>query len=236
MKANFNIKFDKNSSFVWIENTYKLRVVIGILGMLLPILLWFFLYLDSGYTRPLPSISHYYYTRVVGIFMIIIGVMGIFLIIYKGEEKKDFYVSLAAGLSAMMVLLFPTNSIISQYPDSNYPYFNTVLEHSAFREGAHFVFAAIFLGCLAYMSLFIFTKSDKKKKDQTERKRLRNRIYRICGLLMIVAMVIIAIKPSDLDNLVFWMEAIAVELFGFAWLVKGEALFRDKKANFAALS
>ncbi len=235
MKANFNINFDRNSSFVWIENTYKLRVVIGVLGMLLPILLWFFLYLDSGYTRPLPSISHYYYTRVVGIFMIIIGVLGIFLIIYKGGAKKDFIVSLAAGLSAMMLLLFPTNSIISSFPDSNYPYFNTVLEASVFRERAHFVFAAIFLGCLAYMSLFIFTKSNKKKENQTERKRLRNRIYKICGVLMIVVMIVIAINPGNTDNLVFWMEAVAVELFGFSWLVKGEALFKDKKAKFAAL-
>jgi len=235
MKTNLNIKFSKNTSFVWIKNTYKLRVIIGVLGMLLPILLWFFLYLDSGYTRPLPSISHYYYTRIVGIFMIIIGVMGIFLIIYKGGAEKDFYVSLAAGLSAMLLLLFPTNSIISHFPDSNYAYYNTVLEPSSFREGAHFLFAAVFLGCLAYMSIFIFTMSDKKKKDQTERKRLRNRIYQICGALMIVAMIIIAINPGDMDNLVFWMEVIAVELFGFSWLVKGEALFRDKKAHFAAL-
>ena len=85
------------------------------------------------------------------------------------------------------------------------------------------------------MSIFIFTKSDRKKENQTERKRLRNKIYRTCGVLMIVAMIIIAINPGGMDNLVFWMEALAVELFGFSWLVKGEALFRDKKANFAAL-
>ena len=27
----------------------------------------------------------------------------------------------------------------------------------------------------------------------------------------------------------YWMETIAVEAFGFSWLVKGEALFEDNK-------
>ena len=108
-------------------------------------------------------------------------------------------------------------------------HFNTVLAPSPLLEKAHYLFAAIFLGCLAYMSIFIFTKSDRKKENQTERKRLRNKIYRTCGVLMIVAMIIIAINPGDMDNLVFWLEALAVELFGFSWLVKGEALFRDKR-------
>jgi len=27
--------------------------------------------------------------------------------------------------------------------------------------------------------------------------------------------------------LTFWMETLAIESFGFAWLVKGETLFKD---------
>ena len=38
--------------------------------------------------------------------------------------------------------------------------------------------------------------------------------------------------PEDIyqnHQLTFWMEALAVESFGFSWLIKGETLFKDKK-------
>ena len=31
----------------------------------------------------------------------------------------------------------------------------------------------------------------------------------------------------DENHLTFWMETVAIESFGFSWLVKGEALFKD---------
>lgn len=29
------------------------------------------------------------------------------------------------------------------------------------------------------------------------------------------------------NRLTFWMETLAVESFGFAWLIKGETMFKD---------
>ena len=39
---------------------------------------------------------------------------------------------------------------------------------------------------------------------------------------------IIPTETYDRLKLTFWMEALAVEAFGFSWLVKGEALMQDK--------
>ena len=33
------------------------------------------------------------------------------------------------------------------------------------------------------------------------------------------------------DKTIFWMETISVECFGFAWLVKAEVIFKDKKED-----
>ena len=40
--------------------------------------------------------------------------------------------------------------------------------------------------------------------------------------------VIISEKFYETYHLTFWMETLAVECFGIAWLIKGETLFKDK--------
>jgi hypothetical protein len=59
----------------------------------------------------------------------------------------------------------------------------------------------------------------------THRKRLRNRIYRICGYGMLVMMGAFAVAKllGAPGYSVMIIEIILLHLFGFAWLVKGEA-------------
>ena len=147
-----------------LSNQVTLRRLVGILGMALPLLLFFFLLIDMGYSSPLPSISHYYFTRVCSIFVATLSILSVFLLIYKGEEPLDFYLSGTAGLFALCVVLFPTDNI-------NGPYTVTILKISKFRMIFHYVSAAIFLSCLAAMSLFLFTKSDKPVKSLGSRKK-----------------------------------------------------------------
>jgi hypothetical protein len=230
-----NVDFSEENS-IWLTNTYSLRKLVGILGMLLPVLLYLYLLADSGLTHPLVCISDYFFTRACGIYTIIISLMGIFLIIYKGKEPADFWVSLVAGIFALLTVLFPTSNISDICNDPAKKYSVTILRDSDFRATFHYVTAGVFLLCLAYMAIFIFVKSNKSREQRGSRKILRNRIYRVCGIIMVVSMVIIfagylkLIKPEfyNSHNITFWMEAIAVESFGFAWLVKGGTLFKDK--------
>jgi len=219
---------------IWLTGQKALRKLVGILGVLLPVLLYLFLLIDTGHTTPLDSISHYYMTRVSPVFVIIVSLLAIFLLVYKGKSIADFYLSAGAGLFALCLILFPTNDITGDTAVAV-----TNLKDSAFRSTFHFVAAAIFLLCLAAMSIFLFTRSDRSPASRTPRKKMRNRLYRTCGVIMVLAILVIAagvlnIIPTEnfyRYNLIFWMETIAVESFGLSWLVKGELFLKDKHSS-----
>ncbi|GAL84240.1 hypothetical protein Celly_3120 [Sporocytophaga myxococcoides] len=232
LKANF-----KEGDSIWLTSSYTLRKTVGVLGMALPLLLVVFLYIDNGYLQPLESLSHYYYTRVSGIFVATLSILGIFLIIYKGKELVDLLVSSIAGIAVLLVALFPTDNITDICCDITKTYSVTFLPHSTFREAFHYLSAGTFLSCLSYMSIFLFTKSDKSVIERGTMKIIRNRIYRICGIMIIIALAVIFLGgffkliPEGFyreHQITFWMETLAVESFGFSWLVKGETLFQDK--------
>jgi succinate dehydrogenase hydrophobic anchor subunit len=233
---NTFLKVDYNEdNTIWLTNSLTLRKIIGALGMSMPLLLYSFLYLDNGLSFPLESISHYYYTRVSSIFVVILSLLAFFMIVYKGKKPIDFYISLFAGLFALLVVLFPTNNITDICGDSTKKYAVTILPKSNFRMYFHYTAAGLFFLCLSYMSLFLFTKSNKSPSERGSKKIIRNRIYRTCGVLTVLAILILfagslKIIPSEYFKqypLTFWMETIAIESFGFAWLVKGETLFKD---------
>jgi hypothetical protein len=63
---------------------YRIRKIIGILGIALPILIFTF------HGELLSSISHYYYPKSAVFFIAILFAFGLLLISYKGYEKdKD---------------------------------------------------------------------------------------------------------------------------------------------------
>jgi hypothetical protein len=231
------IKLDyrAHSNEIWLTQQDTLRKLIGVSGMLLPFLLWFFLYVDNGHETVLPSISHYYFTRVSGVFVIIVSLLAIFLLVYKGEDPIDFFLSSAAGVFALSLVLFPTGNLTETCKDENFPYSVSILRASAFREKFHYLSAAIFLGCLAAMAGFLFTKSDKPPSKRGIMKKRRNRVFRVCAVVMALAMLTafagyLRWIPEDFydkHHLTYWMEAVAIEAFGISWLVKGEAVLKD---------
>lgn len=237
-KSELNVLLKKNhleNNSIWLTNSLTLQKLIGVLGMAMPLLLFVFLYLDNGLKYPLESISHYYFTRVCGIFVIILSLLAVFLIVYKGKDKVDFYISTAAGILALIVVLFPTSNLTQLCGDLTKRYAVTILPESNFRMYFHYSAAGLFFLCLSYMTLFLFTKSNKSPNERGLKKTIRNRIYRTCGILIFLAVLIlfagsIKIIPAEFFKnypLTFWMETLAIESFGFAWLIKGETLFKD---------
>ncbi len=236
-KINDSLNLDYNEeSDVWVSNGCTLRKLIGILGMLLPILLLTYLMIVNNLYIPLHSISHYFYTRAGSIFIIIVSLLAIFLIIYKGVEPIDFYISSTAGIFALCVLLFPTSNLCDVLGDVNTKYCVTNIPSNEFREIFHYISAGIFLLCLAYMSIFLFTKSNQPIKSRGTKKITRNKIYRTCGIIMVLSILVIflggflEIIPTtfyEANHLTFWMETVAIEAFGFSWLIKGETLIKD---------
>ncbi|MCL5244240.1 hypothetical protein M4I21_00360 [Cellulophaga sp. 20_2_10] len=225
----------KRDDDIWLTNTQTLRKLIGILGIILPFFLFGFLWLTAEHTSILESISHYYYTRANPIFIIVVSIMAIFLMVYKGREPIDFYVSFIAGLFAILLLLFPTDNIAITCCDADAAYSVTYIQDNVWRVRFHYIAAAIFLLSLNYMSIFIFTRSNKPKAERTKEKKQRNTIYKISGIVMLASLLVIMLGllkviPEELysqNHITFWMESVAIECFGISWLVKGETIFTD---------
>lgn len=193
-KYKLNVLFEKTdleNNSIWLTNSLTLQKLIGVLGMVMPLLLFVFLYLDNGLKYPLESISHYYFTRVCGIFVIILSLLAVFLIVYKGKDKVDFYISTVAGILALIVVLFPTSNLTQLCGDPTKSYAITILPESDFRMYFHYSAAGLFFLCLSYMTVFLFTKSNKSPHERGLKKTIRNRIYRTCGTLIFLAVLIL---------------------------------------------
>lgn len=229
----------KNTKIISLEKQSTLRWLVGSLGMLLPILLWLILYFGNNLQTPLDSISHYFYTRASSIFIIVVSLLAIFLLVYKGYEMIDFILSTIAGICALLLLYFPTSNIdcapditncsyvITHFPDTN----------EEFRSTFHLIMAGLFLGSLALMSIFLFTKKEGDK-DGFVIPDLKGEkiIFVVCGVLMLLSMLMIAtncfgvftVDEFNDKNLTFWFEVVALEAFGFSWFVKGDVFEKNK--------
>jgi hypothetical protein len=215
-----------------------LRKAVGILGIALPIVLIAGFALLNPESRLPPSISHYYYTNMGSFFTGTLCAIALFLFAYNGPEVQDKRAATFACVCALGVVFCPTNTVLG-VNGTVCPRVN--LAANAVRNGFHFGFATLLFLTLAYFSLFLFTKTTGIQP--TREKIKRNRIYKVCGWIIIVSVACIAILgigpfvglnfAQNLDKLIFAIEALALIAFGFSWLVKGETFLKDKvKSNY----
>jgi heme/copper-type cytochrome/quinol oxidase subunit 2 len=196
------------------------RTVIGVLGLFLPVLL----YVIAG-LRPttglqawilLNSVSAYYYTGAVGIFVGVLFSLALFLFTYRGYVGvwADRIVGMTGGAAAVMVALFPTGT-----PDG--------LTGPAWWNKAtgriHTVAAIVLFVTFILFSVWLFRKSNiPRRPDRPPPKRLRDDICLACGLVMIAAVLWAGIAALG-DGPIFIPETVAMLGFAVSWLVKGEA-------------
>jgi len=196
------------------------RRLIGIIGLLLPVLV----YLTAG-VRPttglpgwglLPSVSAYYYTGAVAIFVGVLFALSLFLLTYQGYEGTvaDRVVGRVGGCAALGVALFPT----AAPGDLSEPSWWT-----ASLRVVHYTSAVVLFLAFILFSIWLFRKSSiPRRQDRPREKRWRNAVYLACGIAMILSM-LWAASSLVTDAPIFWPEAIAIVSFAVSWLVKGEA-------------
>ena len=194
-------------------NTKRMRIMIGALGMLLP---WLVALITLSWPQ---SISITYYSLcAVGTFMVVLGSAGILLINYKGYEKIDDIMATIAGAFGIMICLFPMECPF----DPSMPVGILNLK-STISDVIHCVSAGVFFAVLSFMSFFLFTKTSG---EMTKQKKIKNIIYRVCGVGMIGSFSLFLLKliPGfSCYNLVWIIEAIALFFFGASWIVKSDA-------------
>lgn len=212
----------------------RIRKLIGTLGILLPILVFFF------HKDLLASISHYYYTESAVFFIAILSAFGFFLISYRGYDKdpsremlSDNIITNISGFAVLIVVLIPTScadsgsEMISKTicNTGNYPMFG---HNETLWNVIHLVSAAVFLFTMGWMSVFRFTRTEDK-----EGKKLENTIYKCCGYAVWACIAVLLVQfvgdklGADLHFStydVFIFETISVGAFGLSWLIKGKAL------------
>ena len=194
-----------------------LRKVVGILGLsLAPILVLGSLIFDHP-SKIQISVSAYYHTNMRDAMIGIICGIAFFLLSYNGYSKKDSIISKLTGLFALGIAFFPTSA---------------TNDKTDIISTLHYVTSGIFFALLAYMSIFLFTKTSG---DMTPQKKKRNRVYRICGIIMAATMIGVPLSRINViheliasfkPTLVF--ETCALICFGISWLTKGEAILKDK--------
>ncbi|MBI3235073.1 MAG: hypothetical protein HYZ42_13740, partial [Bacteroidetes bacterium] len=214
----------------------KLRQTIGWLGISLPLLVYLDTIIVTDCQHLQDSISHYYYTSANSLFVGIFWGLGLVLFFYpayKDEPSRDAMLTNFAGICAICVSLFPTNS---NSHDSCALFCWPI---SSVRAGIHYTSAALMLCIFSYMSIRIFTKTDPGNDLSLEKnkwKRRRNLIYIIAGWLTLASIATIGIitiienKNPDFKittKYTYWLEVAALLPFGIAWIIKGGFVLTD---------
>lgn len=213
----------KNGADNYLVISYlELRKAVGYLCISLPfvVALGGLLLQDLGIQS---SISSYYYTEMRDVYVGLLWAIGVFMLSYKGYEQKDALAGNLACIFAIGTALFPTS------PDHPSAHDKTIGE-------IHAACASLLFLTISYFALFLFTKTDPAK-TMTTRKHRRNTVYRACGCTMLTAIALglaYSMAPESIVaglkkfRPVFWLETIAVEAFGLAWMTKGEAILKDQ--------
>lgn len=208
---------------------WQLRQLIGILGLSMPLVLPLGTKLIRGSGVLEPSISHYYYSIMHIVFMAILCMLGSFLITYRGTSRYQVFektVTTVAGLFAFGVATFPT--AFEGYRDTHGQLIKLVLHDlndvPHWVDVLHHVFAATLFSSFALFCCFFFQDSDTGLYDK--KKKRRNVLYVICGILIIISMLSIVvvnfvIKSWNFPNSTFVFETTALLPFGLSWLIKG---------------
>ena len=215
----------------------SLRKAVGIIGVSFPLVLvlgnwWIF---HSNAIED--SISYYYYTEMRGVFVGSLWAIGVFLLSYRGYEKRDAIAGRLACVFALGVALFPT----AREPGTCDFVHLFELEHGGCDvehvvSFVHATCASFLFLTLAYFSLFLFTQTHPdRRQEMTRRKRERNIVYYICGWIIVasiagILILHIALHLSTFGPLpvLFAFESLAVVSFGVSWLVKGEFVLKDQ--------
>lgn len=174
------------------------------------------------------SVSATFYAN-SNIFMIgLIFSTSVFFFSYKGYDWKDRLCSIIQAISLLGIILFP---VYNYTQPEVCGIFNLP---SNISHILHCITSGIFFAAIGFNLIFLFTITGN---EITEKKKLRNNIYRICGILIVISAIIIPINSTSLFDFVpDWFpttmicEFIMFTSFGFSYIVKSEAIskFNDR--------
>lgn len=241
-----------------------LRRIVGILGFAYPIVLAGGLWLYGHCHVFQDSISDYHNTQMRDVFVGLLAAISLFLFVYAGYDKLDAFMAKAAGILGFLVCIFPDDydkdnvcaldfGTLEKVP----LWFDKVHFSSAVLFFLVLAYFSIFLFTkskednegiaakdntvigLARYSLKLFFQNQRSAtkqelKNNNPKKAGRNQIYRWCGYIILICLIILAIYfLGDFTFSIFgiptiyFFETIALWAFAFSWFVKGKTILKD---------
>ena len=224
-----------------VKSYYRVRQALGYLGFSLPFLLIFTGLLSRSGLEP--SVSDFFHTLSRDVFVGALFSIGTFLVVYEGYDRQegesfaDNWLATVAGIAVFGVALFPNES-----PTGDVASLSQQLVGINLSPLIHYSSCFVFFYCMGHFCMFRFSKTRDMK---------RRRIYRTCGWTIVVCCAALAVAsiwkkngpPVMTDfvlsyDVVFWIEAIGMWAFSFAWIVKGRGdqelmtrLFQSQNRN-----
>jgi hypothetical protein len=237
---------DKTDPHILYFRSYlRMRLYIGGLGVLLPLLLWSAEGpLLQGDWRIRDSLSAYYHSGARDIFVGVLCAVGLLLITYMAGKPRsfDFVLSSISGIAALGVALLPTER---PYLDELAPRCGPLVDplpaactrvQQLFGESTianvHFVSAGLFITSLAVLC-FVFAWRERQHRDSSGHGPVHIWFHVACGTMIVFALVWVpwgvdlTLGESRLTTL-YVGEVVSVFAFGASWFLKGIDLLRPR--------
>jgi hypothetical protein len=206
----------------YVRSFLIMRIVVGVLGVLLPLSLVLIGRWLDGKPWFRDSLSAYYYSGARELFVGVLSAIGVFLFTYKvTEHSLDNTLTFVAAAAVVFVVLFPTG------PPAQVTGLTPLQEElgESRVQTIHFGAALLFIVSLAVISFLYGVREGRRPARQGKRRPLFWRWYHwVCALFILGALAGVGLDmltergPSES---VLIGELVAVWAFGASWLMKG---------------
>lgn len=213
-------------SEVDIKSMRSQRRVLGILCILLAPCSFLFGLIGAKYNEPYwyTSISDTYYANSKILMIGLLFSTAVYFLSYKGYDKKDRICSLVEAISAFGIITFPNGNTQLRNVTGLFCLPNNV------SNVIHDISAGTLFITFGVNIFFLFTLGDVNNP----KKRQRNIIYRVCGIMIFLGVIAQMIYGFVYNNYLSYTtppsaftminEFIMLIAFGFSYLVKSEAI------------
>jgi hypothetical protein len=205
-----------------ISSYRQLRLYVGLIGVLLPLVLVVANWVDGDGVQP--SMSGYYYTPMRNIFIGALWAIGVFLVAYNGYDRADGIITNIAGGSTIAISLFPTTP-------------NNPAVHQVVLGDLHLAFACVSFVMLAVMALR-FANYEATPGGLPFGRRLGYAFgltreatagtprwavitYRVCAVTILVCIALVYPGSRVFEYSLLILEWILLTAFGVSWFIKG---------------
>jgi peptidoglycan/LPS O-acetylase OafA/YrhL len=165
-----------------------------------------------------PTVSCYFWAPGTVWFVGVLWIFGIILVYYT-RDKKEGWTATLAGICAFCIAAFPQQaSECSPGHIRSSDVFSTI----------HHLSAVLFFILLSYLSFLFTRKTPDQKQGEDKNKDKRNRIYIVCGAVMVLCLLLAFLYEKFGNGSVsgpffkptFVLEAIMLAAFGISWLTR----------------